>query len=69
MRKQSLYAVLAVFLLAFAASATTIVGFDNLPTTQTWHSVTNAWDYVPSNYAGLNWVGWEVMNLDSYNMI
>lgn len=65
--------LLVVFLFTFTltvpAGANTIAGFDGLPTTQPFQSVSNAWGDVPGSYAGLNWTGWEVMNRDTYNTI
>ncbi len=70
MKLRVLLVVLLTFtLLLVTPVAATVVNFDNLPTTQTWGSQTNAWADIPGNYMGLSWVGWEVMNQSAYQAL
>ncbi len=48
-----------------------IINFDDLPTTQSWGSVTDVWGPVPtsSQYHGFSWLGWNVMNESSYETL
>jgi hypothetical protein len=56
-------------LAAPSVTVAAIINFDDLPTTQTWESVPNAWDDVPAAYGGLTWSGWEVINRAAYQSI
>jgi hypothetical protein len=68
--RKLVFCLLALFIFALPVSASTIVvGFDDLPTTQSWSGVPNAWDPVPTNYAGLTWNGWAVINHGAYQAI
>ena len=70
MRKLTFGTLIAVVLSLLALPATaTQVNFDDLGTPNAWLGYNNAWGEVPSSYAGLNWIGWEVMNRTSYNAI
>ena len=62
-----------ILVIAFATMATAgVVGFDDLTTNQPWTTnvtVQNAWTDVPLAYAGMSWIGWEVMNRSAYNTL
>ncbi len=48
---------------------TELISFDNLATPLPWVSVLNVWNKLPSSYAGLRWVGWEVMNQNAFSIL
>jgi hypothetical protein len=51
-----------------SASASVVVNFDDLATSQPWNYYGNnqAWDTVPTSYQGLTWSGWEVADGRDY---
>ncbi len=57
----ALVAALAMFACARRAQAD-VVNFDDVTLTQSLGSVANAWADLPTNYAGYQWTGWEVMS-------